>query len=156
MNAVSRAGTPRLSDQCASLARGYDRGVQRNADVLRRAFDAINQRDIDLALSEFADDVLIDFSRTIGPYQDVYRGKAEAVRPFKDFLEIWDEILFVAEEMRELGDDRIVLTVLVRVAGRGGLRAEARGGQVWRFRDSKVIEICVFQSRRHADAALTS
>jgi hypothetical protein len=62
----------------------------------------------------------------------------------------------VAEEMRELGDERIVLTVLVRVAGRGGLRAEARGGQVWRFRDSKVIEICVFQSRWHADAALTS
>ena len=145
-----------LVDQTSSLAPGYDRGVQRNADVLRRTFDAINRGNIDLALTDFADDVLIDFSRTIGPYQGVYRGKAEGGRPFKDFLDTWDEIHFVAEAVRELEGDRIVLTVLVRVTGRDGLRVEARGGQVWRFRDSKVIEICVFQSRGHADAALAS
>jgi ketosteroid isomerase-like protein len=130
--------------------------VQGNAEVLRRTFDAINRGDIDLALADFADDVLIDFSRAIGPYQGVYRGKADGVRRFKDFLGTWDETRWAAEAMRELGGDRIVLTVLVRVTGRDGLRVEARGGQVWRFRDSKVIEICVFQSRGDADAALAS
>jgi ketosteroid isomerase-like protein len=125
-----------------------------NAAVLRRAFDAINRGDVDRHVADFADDVRADFSRTIGPYQGVYRGVEDALRRLKDFQSTWDEVHWSAEAIRELPGECIVVTVLLRVTGRNGVQAEARGGQVWRFRNSKVIEICAYESREAADAAV--
>jgi ketosteroid isomerase-like protein len=52
-----------------------------NVEVVRRIYGALNQGDIDAALDASEDEVLHDWSRSVGPYQGIYRGREE-VRAF--------------------------------------------------------------------------
>jgi hypothetical protein len=66
---------------------------QENVEIVRRAFDSINRGDVDAALEAAADDFEMDWSNSIGPLNGVYRGRPEALRLWRSFLDAWDSPL---------------------------------------------------------------
>ncbi|HEY4429314.1 MAG TPA: nuclear transport factor 2 family protein [Solirubrobacteraceae bacterium] len=92
-------------------------------ELVRRAFEAANRRDLDAAISFFASDTVFE-GRAAG---NNLRGRAA----FRDFLEDWfgayEELEFKLEDVRNLGDG-VVFAVVVQEgapagsAGHGHLR----------------------------------
>jgi ketosteroid isomerase-like protein len=122
-----------------------------NGEVVLRTFDAINRRDVDAVLADASDDVVIDWSASVSPYRGVYRGRREVKRFYADFLDSRAELSWEAEDLRDLPVDRVIVTNHLRAVGRGsGVRVDARGAHVWRFRDGKAAAVRLFQTPRRS------
>lgn len=100
-------------------------------------------------------DVVFDWSRSMNDIRGVYRGVEGLQQAFDRFFEAWAEVTWEVTEMEELGGDRLLATT--RFAGRGresGIEIDARGAQVWEYRDQKLIRVTMYQDRDQAVAAL--
>jgi ketosteroid isomerase-like protein len=116
-----------------------------------RVFDAINRGDISAVVAESTDDVVVDWSASTGAYRGIYRGKRE-VELYSDFPDTSAELSWEAEDLRELPGERVILTNRLRAAGHGsGVRVDARGTHLRRFRDGKAAAVRLFQSRAEAE-----
>ena len=97
-----------------------------------------------------------------GPAPDRWEGPAEMAHAMGDVLSAWEDFHFVAEEYRELDNERIL--VLDRNSGRGktsGLeigQTRAEGAQLFHIRGGKVIRLLSYWDRERAltDLGLTS
>lgn len=126
-----------------------------NVETVRRAYEALNARDVETALALFTDDFVNDWSRSVGPYAGVYAGPAEARGFFATFLEAVDELRFEIEDAHEIGEHVLVL-VQAHVRGRGsGAEVVARGAHLWTLRDGKVCRFVLFQGEAEARAAVS-
>jgi ketosteroid isomerase-like protein len=123
---------------------------QENVEVVRRAFQAFADQDLDGALADFTEDVEW---RLIGGFADLmgseFRGPEE-VRSF--MLELGENLGCgtTAESIREAGE-RVVVSV--RTAGVGGARgasASWRWGQVYDFRYGRVSAVDNYFEPREA------
>ena len=113
---------------------------QENVEIVRRAYEAMNNREFPRT-SEFLDpDVEIDLSRNIlNP--DVYRGYAGFERLVGVIEDVWDDFRFELQELIEAGD-RVVAHVTVSGKGRGsGVEAEMHVFNIWTLRQGKVIRL---------------
>src|SRR2546423_12909557 len=97
-------------------------------ELIGRAFEAANRRDLDAAASSFAEDATFD-GRALGDHFD---GRA-AIRSFlADWFGTYEELEFGLEEVRDLGNG-VVFAVVVqngRPAGSGGHLRQREGGVV--------------------------
>jgi hypothetical protein len=101
-------------------------------------------------IAEGTDDFVVDWSASLSPY----RGKHEVERLYADFLDTWAELSWEAEDLRELPGDRVIVTNHLRAVGRGsGVRVDARGTDLWRFREGRAAALRLFQSRSEAETA---
>ena len=93
-----------------------------------------------------------------GPERTSWKGVAAVREAFFDFLRNWEDWRAVAEEYRELDDERVL--VLLRNSGRGktsGLEVSQLGwnaASVLRIRDGKVVEFVAWSDRENAFADL--
>src|SRR5688500_19619387 len=96
--------------------------------LIERFYESWAEGDIDAALECTAPDVEFDWSESIAPFMDVYRGH-DAIRLFwQESEDAWDEFGFVVEEVRECGAGRVVVGTRVHArASATGLELEARG-----------------------------
>ena len=118
---------------------------------MRRMIEFINRAEIGQALDLAAEDVVLDWSNSIGPFKGVYPGRAGITEWFSSFIEAWEEFSWTPQEFIELDDDRMIVVNRLRMRGKGsGVDVEATGAQLWTFRDGKPIRIKVFQSRSDA------
>ena len=113
-------------------------------EVVKRAVDAYNRRDVDCFFAELATP---DFEWHPGLARGLdggggYRGREGVERFAADTSENWEELQTDAEELRDLGDRVLVLG---RLQGRGkGSGApvdqpyagifDFRGDRIWRYR----------------------
>jgi ketosteroid isomerase-like protein len=127
---------------------------EESVEIVRRAYAAFNKRDIE-ALAALTDpDLIMDWSRSMGPQRNVYRGR-EGIREWIAGMDEAFETFEVAPlEFRGSGS-RIVVPTRVGGRGRGsGATVEAQGATVWELRDGKVVKMTLYQSRQEAlDAA---
>src|SRR5918999_1607747 len=96
---------------------------QENMEVVRAAYEAMNNREFS-RMPEFLDpDVEFDLSRNVlNP--DVYRGYAGFERLVDVIEDVWDDFQFEIQELVDAGD-RVVAGVTVSGKGRGsGVAAE--------------------------------
>jgi ketosteroid isomerase-like protein len=103
--------------------------MSENADLLRRAVDAYNRRDVDALLAELDPEVewAPALPGMVGGDAIVYRG-AEGIRQmFHDLFEVLDEIHFSYDDVRDLGD-RVIAIGYIRTPGprRAGRRPRRR------------------------------
>ena len=114
---------------------------QENVEIVRRAHQAFNDRDLDALLASFTDDAEW---RLIGGFADLigteFRGHEGLRRLFNE----WVGNLGLQGEMEEVleADDRVV--VIVRVTGAGaasGVPTTIRSGNVYFFRDEKISAV---------------
>ena len=97
-------------------------------ELMGRAFEAANRRDLDAAASSFAEDATFD-GRALG---DHFQGRA-AIRSFlEDWFGMYEELEFGLEEVRDLGNG-VVFAVVVQNGRPAGSAGHLRQREGWVF-----------------------
>jgi ketosteroid isomerase-like protein len=99
----------------------------------------------------------IEFLSPDGPQPGAWRGRAEMMASFRDFLDAWEDFTVEVEDYRQLDDGCIL--ALVRHSGHGktsGVElAQVEGGaNLLHFRDGKVVRFVAYWDRDRALADL--
>jgi len=124
------------------MSRRPRRRVTSTADLVRRAYAALAERDLEtlgeLAVPDFELDVT---DRVLNPA--TYRGE-EGLRQFlAEVDELWEFMDLKVERLVER-DDEVLALLLVDIKGRGsGLTLQDRIAQRWTVRDGKLIRMRV-------------
>lgn len=127
-----------------------------NVEIARRAMDALNQSDLMVGgsdplpvLREFCDpDVEWDFSRR-GVDPEVYYGYEGWLRIAEQFGEAWRELRLEIEEVIDAGDHVVLFTNMVGLS-KSGVKLVQGVGQVWTFRDGRIVRDRYFGGDRAA------
>jgi hypothetical protein len=123
---------------------------ERDMQVLRASYEALNTGDIEATLAVLAPDAEWHESSAL-PDAGTFRGR-DAVREFlEEFLQSWESFHQDVEEVVVEGD-RAALMIHLTARGRGsGAQVDARYAHVWTFRDGLGVRVDAYYDR---DAAL--
>ena len=108
------------------------------------------------AIVEFWDPE-INYRAAAGAIDDVgeMNGQAAVRRYVQDWLDMFDELAVVAEEIVDVGDGRVV--AVLRMAGRAkgsGIETEIRFSVVYTLRDGKIVRGREYMDRDQAFEAV--
>ena len=122
---------------------------QENVEIVRRAIDAFNRRDLDGAMRDTDAEVELDWSRSRGFQAGVYRGQ-EASRAFwASWLEMFDEVTNYPDEFIECGE-HVVVPNRARLRGRDGVEVETRSAVVVTLRNGRIVDWRLYQEKAEA------
>ena len=120
-----------------------------NVEVARRMMQAVSRGDIDSAIRHTTEDVVIIAARSAveGPFVG-----HEGVRKFfADNAENFEVFQLHEDDVRELGDDRVLQTGTIHIRGRGGgVETDIPFAGITTFRDGKASRWEDFRERRLA------
>ena len=122
-------------------------------EVVRRALDAFNRRDLEAIRGLHHPDVRVDWSASRGLEAGVYAGLSELVKFFQTFFDMFDRIRIEPEGFIER-EESIVVPNSAYVRGRGGIETVARSAFVFEVRDGQVVSLCLYQETWQALQAL--
>src|SRR4051812_35549637 len=113
---------------------------QENVEVVRRALEAFADGGVD-AMAEFWDPD-IDWQGAEGAIDDVgeMHGPVAVRRYIQDWIDTYDDFSVVVEELRDVGDDRVL--AIQRVMARAklsGIEIDLRYTAVSTLRDGKIV-----------------
>ena len=122
-----------------------------NLELVQRAFEALNRRDVDAFLEGTHPEVVTDWSRALGPQGGIYRGREAATGFLRSWWEAFDESVMVVDELIDAGE-HVVSAFHGRQRGRGsGAVVEGRGSVlVWSIRDGRIASVTLYQERAEA------
>jgi ketosteroid isomerase-like protein len=93
-----------------------------------------------------------------GPDRGKWRGLAQMAEAFRDILSAWENVRAVADEYRELDDERVLALDHRTARGKGsGLEIEqllTKGAVVFHIRDAKVVKLLIYWDRERGLADL--
>jgi ketosteroid isomerase-like protein len=117
---------------------------QENVEAFREVIKAINERGADAGLDLL--DAEIEFREDPKfPEAQVYRGRDEVVRNFREFAASFDYYRFEIEDLRDAGGDKVMALLRERARGKAsGLEVDRRSGWVVTFRDGRVLRFEIF------------
>jgi ketosteroid isomerase-like protein len=122
---------------------------QENVEVVTRAIDAINRRDIDGYLACCTEDVQL-----VTPVADVagaYDGPTGIRRFFTDIADAAPDFKIVTERLEAVGLDCVLGFMRVTGTGRAsGIPIENPTGNVYDFADDRIRRIRIFFDRDQA------
>ena len=126
---------------------------QQNVEIVRRGLEAWQRDDFESWLSGIDPDVewLTAVERGLGRAGSVYRGH-EGMR---EFWNLWrtevDDFWTEAEEIRDLGDDRVLYLGHIRFRGpASGIMVESQLANVKTLRDGKIVRSEDYLSHKEA------
>ena len=124
--------------------------------LIERTIDAGNRYAAEELVGIYTPDIVVDFSRSVGPARGVYRGEQEVRRFFESYMDAFESVVAKPVEWYERGD-WVAVEMQVRFRGRGsGVDVDARGARVYRVRDGRVAQHVQFQNmdeaREYVDA----
>jgi ketosteroid isomerase-like protein len=124
---------------------------EENVELVQRAFEALNRRDVDGFLELASPEAVQDWSRAVGPQAGVYRGPDEVAQFLRSWWDAFDESVIVVDELVDAGD-QVVAVFHGRQRGRAsGVEIEGRGAAlVWSLRDGKIDSATLYQQRDEA------
>jgi ketosteroid isomerase-like protein len=126
---------------------------QENVEVVRRAFDAFNQRDVDEMVRDWDPEVEVDWSRSRGPEAGIYRGQEAVLGLWTTFFAMFDRATVSADEFIECGE-HVVVPNRADFRGRDGVRVGAKSVLVTTFRSGRIVKWCLYQERAEAFEAV--
>jgi uncharacterized protein (TIGR02246 family) len=97
-------------------------------ELVGRAFEAANRRDLDAVASSFAEDATLD-GRGVGT---TVEGRAAIRSLLEDWFGTYEELEFGLEEVRDLGNG-VVFAVVVQNARPAGSAGHLRAREGWVF-----------------------
>jgi uncharacterized protein (TIGR02246 family) len=97
-------------------------------ELLSRAFEAANRRDLDAVATSFAEDATFD-GRGV---PDHYEGRAAIRSMLEDWFATYEELEFALEEVRNLGNG-VVFAVVVQDGRLAGSAGHVRQREGWVF-----------------------
>jgi ketosteroid isomerase-like protein len=122
---------------------------QQNVEIVRRAIEAFNRRDFDVALRDVAPDGTVDMSHSRGPDAGVYVGHDAVRRFWTDMTEPFERHTMVPDEFIPHGE-HVVVPMTARITGRGGIEVEAKSATVATLRDGRMVRWTMYQDRAEA------
>ena len=113
--------------------------------------EALNEGRLESALERADDDVVFDWSNSIGPMKGIFRGRDEVLANWGSWRSAWSEVHWEPLEVIDVDEDRFVIVTHVRMRGHGsGAEVEAGGALLWTFRDGLALSVTLFQSKQEA------
>jgi uncharacterized protein len=127
---------------------------QENVEIVRQAIEANRSDDVEANI-----ETIVALSAPDSEYTRVtaavepqtYRGHDGIRRYFSDMADSWKEWRIEAQEIRDIGPDRVVATIRFRAIGRGsGVPIDAQLGYVAALSDGRVVHARTYPSRAEA------
>ena len=122
---------------------------QENVEVVRRAIEAFNQRELEALVESYDAEVVVDWSRSAGVEAGIYRGHEGVRRLNSGFYDAWDRITVSPEDFIERGE-HVVVPNHACFWGRDGIKVEARSVFVHTIRAGRIVELRLFRERPEA------
>jgi ketosteroid isomerase-like protein len=128
---------------------------QDNVEIVRRAQEAFNRRDVGDFLADVDPAVEWDWSRAVGPDREIIRGREQVAGFIRSWWDAFDESVVVEDEIIDAGE-HVVVAFHGRQRGRGsGAEVQGPGSVlVWTFRDGQAINVTLYQTRNEALASV--
>jgi ketosteroid isomerase-like protein len=129
--------------------------MSENLDLVRSVYEPWERGDF--SASEWAHPQ-IEYLIVDGPEPSRWTGLAGMIEGFRGFLRLWEDWHVVADEYRELDDERVL--VLLHYSGRGkgsGLTVDhmqTKGASLFHVHRGKVTRLVVYFERERALADL--
>jgi ketosteroid isomerase-like protein len=125
-------------------------GGDGNVELVRRATEAMDRGDVEATLEEWADDAVLDWSRSHGLDARIFRGKDEVRRFLIRFREVFSGIDTELLDPVEVAEGVVVVENLAHVRGRDGIAAQARSAWMITIEDGVQTSLTLYQTRRDA------
>jgi uncharacterized protein len=127
--------------------------TRENVEILRSAYDALNNGDIESALAVLAEDAEWREHSDL-PEADAYRGR-DAIRTFLvGYLDSWEEFRQETEELVD-SEDRVAVLLRMEAKGKGsGIEVEGRYAHLWTMRAGKGVRVDAYADCDRALEAL--
>ena len=128
---------------------------EENVELVRRMYEAFLSGDAEVALSCFAEDVVVDASRRLDG--KVGRGRGYLSRMVAEWVGAFDDYEEEIEELHDLGSQVLVL-ITQRGRGRGsGAEVEIRPAVLYEIKNDLISGVVPYTDRAHAleDAGLS-
>jgi uncharacterized protein (TIGR02246 family) len=125
---------------------------EQDVELVRRVFEAINERDVDAMLDAYHPDADLSTLTSELVQGNAYRGHSGIREYFSSFADVWEELHLEPEEIRDLGD-RIL--VVGRWSSRGkesGAAVESPAAWIFAVRDGRIV---FTRAYRDAEEALS-
>jgi ketosteroid isomerase-like protein len=121
--------------------------------IAEHLYTAIAAGEIEEALRWAHPEIVLDWSRSRGPYQGVYE-RHEGARDFiREAVAVFRDVEYFTDDWIEAGD-RLVRIGGIRGIGRqSGVEISGRGSQIFEFENGLVRRVTLFQSPDEALAA---
>ena len=122
---------------------------EENVEVVRGMYEAFSRGDADASLSCLDPDVVLDATHRVDGR--IGRGRDEAARMLGEWLSTWEDWTEEVEEIRDLGDNRVLVLSTQRGRGRGsGLDFENKFGMLYELDQGKIVRWTVYDDRSKA------
>jgi ketosteroid isomerase-like protein len=123
-----------------------------NVDVVHQLVDAINRGDLEAILAVYDPDV--DYRPLRAPIQGAYAGHAGIREWWADTEENFAAFRLEAEEIRDIGDERVLAAGKLHVRGKGsGVEASVPSASVIAFRGGLIVALKDYGDREKAREA---
>jgi ketosteroid isomerase-like protein len=122
---------------------------QENVEVVRLAYEHLNEGDVEGLINLCDDDFLMDMSeRVFNP--DTYKG-AEGIRRFYEGVrDVWESYQWHVEETRIAGDAVVAMLHCQGQSRDGGPSVDWRVAWLWKFRRGRPISLRFYRDRAKA------
>jgi len=120
-----------------------------NLEIVRRAADAFNRRDLATLLRDFDQEAeWVEDQRY--PGAETFRGPSGVERSLRKWWDAWGELTMTIDDTIDLGD-RVVVGGRVHARGHDSdVALEAPFGGVYEFREGRVMRVQILGSRDEA------
>jgi ketosteroid isomerase-like protein len=122
---------------------------EENVEVVRKAIEALNRRDMPTARALWRSDAEIDWSRSKGPLKGVYRGRGEIGKIQDEFWSTFEKVELEAHGFTQAGSE-VVVPNTAHLRGRDGVEVIARSTFVYTVEDGQITRLRMFQERDEA------
>ena len=126
---------------------------QENVEIVKRALDAFNRRDVD-AIMELTSSDFTYYPSLVGAVEHrSFSGREGMEQYFEDQRNAWEDLRALPDEFRDLGDRVLVLG---RMEGRGkgsGVPIGSPLGTITDFRDRKMSRVRIYLDPAEASRA---
>jgi ketosteroid isomerase-like protein len=122
---------------------------EENVATVRRHTEAWNRRDLATWLASFASDGEIDWSRSRGPLNGVYRDEGELEVFWHAFWSTFEDVQLEMHGFTEVGSE-VVVSNTAHVRGRQRIEVIARSTFVFTVENGRITRLRLFQERAEA------
>ena len=122
---------------------------QGNVEVVRRAVEAWNRRDMATLSALWRSDAEIDWSRARGPLKGVYRGRGERETFWNEFYSTFEFAHIETQGFNDAGSE-VVVSITARFRGREGIEVTATSASVYSVENGQITRLRMFQERAQA------
>jgi ketosteroid isomerase-like protein len=117
---------------------------QENLEAFRGVIEAINERGPDAGL-DLLDPEVEFYEDPKFPEAEVFRGRDEVVRNFREFWASFEHVRFEIEDLRDAGGDKVLAVIREKARGKAsGVEVHRRSAWVFTFRDGKALSFEIY------------